>query len=261
MNDEPTFDPRRRAAIRDLVVENAAAHPGRAGGRKRTALVVTLVVLAVSISGGTVAYALGAGLLDPTSVATPVPTVTPTPTPTRTPTPTPTPSSVPAAPAEDPNDPSTWVIDFNGIGPVDLGSSIATVASGLPDWTDSTYAICRPRQVDLVAADHLGLTSLSPSASPDRISELLLSYNFAIYGDSAPATPRTAAGIGIGATLEELMAAYPGITKTGEYADVASYYGLTNGQGTWIVFDVLHDRVDNIQVGPHSTIPSELCPA
>lgn len=39
---EPTFDPRRKAAIRDLMVANAEAHPGRATGRKRTALIATL---------------------------------------------------------------------------------------------------------------------------------------------------------------------------------------------------------------------------
>jgi len=87
MSDEPTFDPRRKAAIRELVVDNAAAHPGRAGGRKRTALVAILVVLALTISGGSVAYALGTGLIDLTPAAAPSPT--PTVTATATPTPTP----------------------------------------------------------------------------------------------------------------------------------------------------------------------------
>ncbi|MEV8213138.1 hypothetical protein [Leifsonia sp. NPDC077715] len=100
MNDEPTFDPRRKAAIRDLVVTNAAAHPGRAGGRKRTALVATLVVLALTISGGSVAYALGTGLLDPTPVAAPSPTPTPTVTETATSTPTTTGTAVVAGESE-----------------------------------------------------------------------------------------------------------------------------------------------------------------
>ncbi|MDR6971866.1 hypothetical protein [Leifsonia shinshuensis] len=99
MSTEPTFDPRRKAAIRDLVVANAAAHPGRAGGRKRTALVASLVVIALTISGGTVAYALGTGLLDPAPVAAPTPSPTPTPTATPTPTSTPTPTAELPVPA------------------------------------------------------------------------------------------------------------------------------------------------------------------
>lgn len=85
---EPTFDPRRKAAIRDLIVTHAAAHPGPASGRKRAAVVTVLVVLALAISGGSVAYALGTGLLDPHSVTTATPTSTSTPTPAPTPTPT-----------------------------------------------------------------------------------------------------------------------------------------------------------------------------
>ncbi len=90
---EPTFDPRRKAAIRDLIVTHAAANPSPARGRKRTALVTALVVLALAISGGSVAYALGTGLLDPRSVAAATPTPTPTSTSTPTPAPTPTPTT------------------------------------------------------------------------------------------------------------------------------------------------------------------------
>ncbi|MGH1526443.1 hypothetical protein ACRAWC_21440 [Leifsonia sp. L25] len=92
---EPTFDPRRKAAIRELVVTHAAGHPSPASGRKRTALVAALVVLALAISGGSVAYALGTGLLGEQPAATVTPTPTPTSTPTPSPTPTPTTTIVP----------------------------------------------------------------------------------------------------------------------------------------------------------------------
>ncbi|MFF9564892.1 hypothetical protein ACF1AJ_16215 [Leifsonia sp. NPDC014704] len=260
MSDEPTFDPRRKAAIRELVVDNAAAHPGRAGGRKRTALVATLVVLALTISGGSVAYALGTGLFDPAPVApttSPTPTVTPTPTPTSTPTPTPTPTAA----APDPADPSTWTIDFNGVGPFRLSMPIVSVPSAASGFADETDERCKPRQVDLVASDHLGISAFSPQQQPDTVDSLLLNYNFTIYGDPAPVTPRTDRGIGIGSTTEELLAAYPGIALTGTYNEVADNYGLQDSAGTWIVFRTLHDRVDVIMVSPVSVIPSEFCPA
>ena len=140
MSDEPTFDPRRKAAIRELVVDNAAAHPGRAGGRKRTALVATLVVLALTISGGSVAYALGTGLIDLTPAAAPSPTPTVTPTPTATPTPTPL---TPTASTEDPADPSTWIIRFDGVGPLSLNQPLTALQSRLPSsFTDETESLC-----------------------------------------------------------------------------------------------------------------------
>lgn len=254
--NEPTFDPRRKAAIRDLVVANAEAHPGRAGGRKRTALIATLVVLALSISGGTVAYALGTGLLDPTPVA--APTSTPaSPTDSPTPTSTPTPTQTQTAPVQDPADPSTWIIDFGGIGPARLGSPVATTE--IPGWTDETDPSCLPRQRDLVTDGQMTLGLFAPVDSKTT-GTLNLFFNFIANGDVALPTPRTAEGIGLGSTIEELLATYPGIEKTGEYSS-ETYFGLSDGQGIWIVFGVLDSKVTGIQVGPSNTIPKELCPA
>ena len=261
MSNEPTFDPRRKAAIRDLVVANAAAHPGRSGGRKRTALIVTLVLLAVSISGGTVAYALGTGLLDPTPIVAAPATETPTPTPTPTVTPTPTPAPTAAPPVQDPSDPSTWVIRFDGIGPVTLGSTLDSVHTAIPSWTDVTYDVCVEGQRDLTAPDGLGLVASSANGGAGGVGEVAVWYNFTVSGVKDLATPRTAEGIGVGSTFDQLMTAYPGITKTGEYNESATYYGLSDGSGAWIAFGVIDGRVEQIQVGPHSTLPSELCPA
>lgn len=252
---EPTFDPRRKAAIRDLIVTTAATQ--RAGrGRKRTAFVVTLVLLAVGISGGGVAYALSTGLLDPA----PVTSATPTPVPTPTETPAPTPTAAPTS-TRAPDDLSTWTIGFDGIGPVTLGMPMAEVSGATPTMSDETYDICRPGQLDLVAPDGLALIVFGPAASGDRVGSLHLGFNFDVGGDRTLATPRTDRGIGIGSTAADLFAAYPGIPETGSYGELSHYYGLDGGDGTWIVFGTLHDTVNAITVGPSSTIPSERCPA
>lgn len=271
MNDEPTFDPRRRAAIRDLVVENAAAHPGRAGGRKRTALVVTLVVLAVSISGGTVAYALGAGLLDPTSVATPKQTPTQTPTETETVTPTPPPTSTPTPePVQDPADPATWIIGFDRVGAATLGAPYSAQADAFPGFKDVTDSICLSEQRIYLAPSRLGFALVAASDGSGRTAAI----EFGDYGteiDNRSTSPKTSAGIGIGSTRAELLAAYPDIQKTGAYSETTTYYGLTNGAGGWMVFVVTNDVVGGIQIGNDAvlpfgqgsvhTVPSERCPA
>jgi hypothetical protein len=94
MNDDTRFDERRSAAWREAIVENASLDRA-ARSPKRVALVVTLVIAAVAVSGGSIAYAVNRGLLpspmtavtsSPTPIErdTPSVTVTPTPAPTQT---------------------------------------------------------------------------------------------------------------------------------------------------------------------------------
>lgn len=251
--NEPTFDPRRKAAIRHLVVANAEAHPGRAGGRKRTALIATLVVLALSISGGTVAYALGTGLLDPAPVTAPTATPTVTETPTATPTPTPTPTS--AVPVQDPADPSTWLIRFDGVGPVSLGTPFREQHDALPAFADDTDPICVDYQSVLRSPRGLWFYFIGAADQSGRTATIELG-NLGSPGADNSDSPRTPEGIGIGSTVGELLAAYPGIERTGGYSDTVDYYGLTDDRGGWIVFAVMGDAVWDIQVGNEAVLPS-----
>ena len=259
MNGEPTFDPRRKAAIRDLVVTTAA--DGRYGrARKRTALVVTLVLVALGISGGSVAYALGTGILAPASAPAPTPTPSPTDTATPTPTPTPTATATPTT-ALDTADPSTWTIGFEGIGPITLGMRMTDVTAAAPTFSDVTYDICRPGQFDLEAPDRLVISAFDTHDAPGIVGDLDVRSHASADGRSSLATPRTDRGIGIGSSAQDLFTAYPGIPKTGTYNGIDDYYGLNDGAGTWIVFEVVDGTVDRITVGPASTMASEYCPA
>lgn len=96
MNDDVRFDDHRSAAWRNAIVEHARTGDAR-GPRKRLAL-IALIIAALGLSGGGVAYALSARMLQPsivvsTSTAPPIEretpnvTLTPTPTPTFTPAP------------------------------------------------------------------------------------------------------------------------------------------------------------------------------
>jgi hypothetical protein len=96
MSDRIRFDDHRSAAWRDAIVEAARADRARGGGaHKRVALIVGLVIAALLVSGGGVAYALSTHLLTPAAA----PTNSPTPIESETPSATSTPS---ASPTEDP---------------------------------------------------------------------------------------------------------------------------------------------------------------
>ncbi|MET3565305.1 hypothetical protein ABIC47_000776 [Leifsonia sp. 563] len=268
MSDEPTFDPRRKAAIRELVVDNAAAHPGRAGGRKRTALVATLVVLALTISGGSVAYALGTGLIDLTPAAAPSPTPTVTPTPTPTPTPTSTP--IPAVPVQDPADPSTWVIGFDGVGPFKLEAPFDAQRAVAPTLKDVTEQICSASYLDLEATSDLVVRIAGSQDGGQRTAAIVLGISQPQLPQSQADSPKTSSGIGLGSTLDELEAAYPALTNTITVRGLPQY-AITNGHGSWIVFSIAGGMVVDIQIADAAdlpvenesvqTIPYERCPA
>ncbi|MGH1550541.1 hypothetical protein ACRAWB_15730 [Leifsonia poae] len=248
MNDEPTFDPRRKAAIRDLVVANAEAHPGRAGARKRTALVATLVVLALTISGGSVAYALGTGLLDPTPVAAPSPTPTPTVTETPTPTPTPTPTATAPlpAPSEDPADPATWILGFDQVGGVRFGESSAALAAAAKLVAVDDTIDCPPGYWSESAPDiTVEISLLEDDKRGTAVQDPVLTYAaFSVRTASeeiVPASPSTEAGIRLGSTESDLMAAYPDLQKSHSRYDESmgfTTYAVGPTSGRYLVFQV-----------------------
>lgn len=253
MTENTEFDRRRSEAIRTLIVTNARVDGERRAIRRRIALVVGLVVAALLLSGGGVALAFGPGILVPA----PAPASTSTPAPTESPTPEPKPPIAVPAPVGDPADPATWVIGFDGIGPVKLGRPLAELDQETPTLNDETDDMCRPSQVDLVGEHDLRLHAFATPEAEDTIASLYLN---ARLPQDTEALPRTESGIGIGSTEAELLAAYPGIPVTGTFS-TSTYYGIQDDSGTWIVFGVGNERVEAIGVGPRNTLPKEFCPA
>jgi hypothetical protein len=167
-----------------------------------------------------------------------------------------TPSAAPvSSPAPvDGNDPDSWVIDFSGVGPLKLGDPIAQAEESAPAYTREPNESCPP-VVFLVAEGFPSITVPDPYAS--RVIE------FIAVGDMDPqivanTAPRTSAGIGIGATLEELRATYPDLSER-QVIDRTHYF-VTDGSGSWITFQLDEQGlVDSVTVSADPDLPSEYC--
>ncbi len=196
-----------------------------------------------------------------TSSASPV--LTPSPTPTESPGPgagTPTPGAEPSWPAYDPADPSTWTIDFSGIGPFTLGESLeeqAAAFDGIPfdDCGNSAVASYSSPGVWFAA-----------SRSGDDSGDVVLVYATTSQDQPGTPGPHTTAGIRSGDSIGALLAAYPGIRA--HMGALSPHYFLTDGS-TWINFSVFgRDSVEEIQptdtiggisVTYQETPPKEIC--
>lgn len=263
-DDLAPFDRERLDAITTMLVETAAAEKNRKPAR-RVAFLVSLIVAAVLVSTGGAALALSGVNPFGAAPATTAPPATPSATPTPVPSPTPTATPVDPVPVDptDPADPATWTIGFGGIGPITLGSTFEEQKAALTAFTDTTDPLCTEWQLNLEQPD--APTLLLNGA--DGASHTITTVTVVAEGPNAtvPAarSPRTVAGIGIGSTLAEAQAAYPDLKQTGAYGDgsISTYYGITDGSGTWIAFNVIDGAIQRIQVGPRSVLPSEYCPA
>lgn len=252
MTENTGFDRRRSDAIRDLIVTTARRDRENPPAHKRIALLVGLVVSALLLSGGGVAFAFGTRIFAPEP--TPIFSPEPAPSPTRTPTPTTTPTP---ASAVDPADTSTWTIGFGGIGPVRLGSALEEERQTLTNYfSEETDPVCAPVHVQLVTLHDLSILLVAGRTEPTLTAAVIVTTDWWAESDVS-GTPTTSAGIGLGASEQQLMTTYPGITKTGAYNDTTTYYGLTDGRGAWIVFRVVEGKVNSIQVAHESNIPSE----
>lgn len=255
MNDKPVIDPERDRAFRRMIVESARADQGRRPLRHRASFLVGLVTAAVLVSGGGVAVAL-TGAFDPpapapveTTTPTPTPTPTPVPTPTETPSPTATATAAPVpAPTAVPTetaaaDLSTWVIGFDGIGPIAYGGSSDSAAAALDTTALVPYdfGIEECRSDRRGTADDVNAWIMADSDEAGRV-DLLTVFGYGVDATrAATAFPRTAAGIGIGSTEQDLLAAYPDIAAENPVAGDASY-ALRDGSGRTLWFRVAADQ-------------------
>jgi len=145
MSEDLGFDERRSAAWRIAIVETARASRAPADTRhKRIALTVAVSIVALLLSSGGVAYALGMRLLPPLVAPSPTPTSVESPTPTPTPEPTEDPVVVSRSSAEQACEAVYAALDANGnVISSDIWSTSLTSAAELAQMAaglDSSWA-------------------------------------------------------------------------------------------------------------------------
>ena len=172
-----------------------------------------------------------------------------------TPTPTPTPSAPPTPTAVNPDDPGSWVIGFTSVGPVAVGAEMGAATQSMTAFTSrNTFAGCpsivsfdKPGSPDVVITD----------TGEDGIVRQIVLQGGVDPSGVAAGSPRTSTGIGIGATLDELITAYPTLTDLNDY--FRPHYAVPDGNGNWIHFAVSEGVVYTIVVHANAFIPRELC--
>lgn len=152
-------------------------------------------------------------------------------------------------------DPESWLIGFTSVGPLAIGDEISATSRSMTAFSSSAvFEGCpsiisfeRPGFPNLVIAD----------SSENGLVELIALEGGPTSSEYTATSPRTSAGIGIGATLDELKSAYPAITYQDDH--FTPHYALPDGNGNWINFAVFEGLVNKIVVRPMPVIPREIC--
>lgn len=173
-----------------------------------------------------------AGCSPPTAESAKPSTAAPSSPPTESPNPPPTPTATPS-PSFDAADPSTWLITEAGIGRAEIGLESAADALSPSfvqvDWCEGLeyYDASGPSPVGFGVIVHPG--SLGVGGIGIRVRG-----DIPVTGPVA-GSPVTESGIGLGSTLDELVAAEPdGAFETAE--EWPDY--VVNAGSHWIMFEV-----------------------
>lgn len=232
-------------------------------GRRAGIVIGIIAVLGIGVGSG--AVALGMVPQPFTAAPAPSPTVTEPPqTPTKssapvvnepTATPTPTPTRKPFAL----DDPSTWTISSGEVGPVALGGATAAELDDLDAaYTRITDEFCPNPNVFFYgrgAEQSITITQVDGKV-----------FGITVGRNEAPDEPRgsgptTAEGLGVGSTLAQLKAAYPGL----EHQDSGDAYGLPmwtlDDGGRYITFVLSSDDglVNVVWISTSPRPPYEYC--
>lgn len=217
------------------------------GFTTRTAVAAVLAASALALTG----CGAGAGPSPSSSpsgeASSPAATVTPTAT-----------GPAETEPAVDPGDITTWTVSEQGIGPARIGEPFAEVAAGLEMWrVDSACAWTAFLPADDGSVDAYFV----------RDAELedgeITTVTFEALADSVVSTdgPRTAQGIGLGSTRDEITTAHPDaavqqptigggeLLRVGTQGSAAMYFAIREGAS----------KVTSLTVTDRDEPPYEVC--
>lgn len=180
-------------AMRRAVLDAA----GDIDRRRRHRTQFIAAAAAVVLIGGTVTAVAATALSTHDVVAsTPTPSATETqPAPTPTPLASPTASPTTSEPLVDPEDPSTWLVTAEGMGPFTLGMPFEVASATAPSLAEAC-----PNAYSL-PDNSLWIASSGDAAELDEVM---------FYGsEDAAGGPRTAGGLGLGSAIDDVRTAYP----------------------------------------------------
>lgn len=162
-------------------------------------------------------------------------------------------------PELDISDPASWIITFDGVGPLTIGGSLTAEASLMTAFTRGSET-CPAGAFSSTTAPSVWALVKTDNTSIDKL---------VVTGNADPArfvatTPKTIEGIGIGASLAQLTAAYPSIVRTGEYPagefdPNVIYFGVSNSSGRWIDFSIVNGLVESITIQASGIPDAEMC--
>ena len=152
--------------------------------------------------------------------------------------------------AQDPADPSTWMVTAEGLGPILLGTDVAAYAAVGP--YGEVPSDCPNPAVHVLEGEGFGQILIVTGDDLSAVREVTVT---AWIPTAGVPSPKTAAGIGLGASVADVKAAYAGITAGGKYGD---QYAVQDGSG-WVIFVIKDDVVVGVASSQTSILPSEYC--
>ncbi|MFB6609702.1 hypothetical protein ACFCVO_05245 [Agromyces sp. NPDC056379] len=168
---------------------------------------------------------------------------------------TPPAASEPVEPTPvDVDDPSTWIIDGAGIGPIERGAALPAQGSSLGPYTTVQDDCPNPGVRRFTADAFPNLTVVDGDG--DELVKWVGVDGWNVDG-ALENSPSTAAGIALGSDLAEVESAYPDLELTREYG-TTSFHSIADS-GAWIVFTVEDGVVAAITSSPDPTVPTEYC--
>lgn len=165
-----------------------------------------------------------------------------------------TPEVTPSGSA-DPDDPSTWLVMDDGMGPITLGTPFAEALALMPEGTTNDTENCAwSGWWSAPDGDYQVFIARDGDGAED--GPVFLVETAAWSNPSKDLGPRTVDGVGIGSTVDEVRAAYPDVVEVPDPTD-SSIVHLQVGR---IFFTHGGDRVVTaVTVTTADAPPYEIC--